>query len=238
MPDEQNMEMAGIKQELSIIYTEWDDSTRTLVLAEDAKIDFYKNQADIIIIEVGKSIKAVRDALRHNKKGGFEGWIEKRHNISRRQAYNLINVAENFKLAPGASLEMFQTKALYKLASPSTPEPARTEALILAESGERVTHAKAQEIIAKHKAEAEAAKREAASKQQALFDLDESSKAKLQKLEAELHEAKKERDQANHSRVKIVANTIQFLLKGQGGKDEQAGQDQGNRGSTDDGAPF
>jgi hypothetical protein len=45
--------------------------------------------------------------------------------IGRQTALDWMNVAENIKLPPGGNLSMFQTKAVYLLASPSTPEPAR-----------------------------------------------------------------------------------------------------------------
>lgn len=50
----------------------------------------------------------------------------------------MMNIAENIKLPPGGNLDMFQAKALYLLASPFTPEPAREEALSLVESGEKI----------------------------------------------------------------------------------------------------
>ena len=94
-------------------------------------------------------------------------------------------------------------KTIFLLSAPSTPEPARSEALSLAESGEKITHAKAQELVAKYKAEAEAAKQDAseakkelASRQQLLFDQEERIKyqsAKLQELETERSSLEQER---------------------------------------------
>jgi hypothetical protein len=42
------------------------------------------------------------------------------------------------------------TSALYLLSEPSTPDVARTEAIQRAENGERITHARAQEIVKQH----------------------------------------------------------------------------------------
>lgn len=114
------------------------------------------------IIEIGQRLIEVRDKLEH---GQFLQWIETKTEIGKSTAYKFMGVAE--KLPQYGSFDLAPS-ALYLLSAPSTPEPAREEALSLAESGEKITHAKAQEIIAKYKAEAEAAKKESFSKQQTI----------------------------------------------------------------------
>ena len=67
-------------------------------------------------------------------------------------AHRFMNVSSNFNFDNLSKLD-FAPSALYLLAAPSTPEQARTEALTLAESGEKITHTKAKEIANRHKAE-------------------------------------------------------------------------------------
>jgi hypothetical protein len=96
------------------------------------------------IVEIGQRLIEVKERLGH---GGFLPWLEGKFGWNERTARKWMNVTKTFKSAPGADLSMFQSKALYLLSAPSTPEQARTEALALAESGEKVTHAKAQELV-------------------------------------------------------------------------------------------
>ncbi len=51
----------------------------------------------------------------------------------------MMEVAENIKVATVATLENVQLKALYLLASPSTPESVREEAISCAEDGEKLS---------------------------------------------------------------------------------------------------
>jgi hypothetical protein len=56
--------------------------------------------------------------------GGFAGWVEKRLKMSRRTAYNLLDVHEKFG---GESVQILHTlprSVLYLLAAPSTPDRA------------------------------------------------------------------------------------------------------------------
>lgn len=107
------------------------------------------------ILANGREFAEARDELRHNKAGGFEGWV-RHHGWSRRTAYNYIQAWEVFggNCATVAQLSI-DPGALYLLAAPSTPEPARVEALDRARLGEPITHATAQEIVANHVGERE-----------------------------------------------------------------------------------
>jgi hypothetical protein len=54
--------------------------------------------------------------------GDFAGWVEKRLKMSRRTAYNLLDVPEKFG---GESVQILHTlprSVLYLLAAPSTPD--------------------------------------------------------------------------------------------------------------------
>jgi hypothetical protein len=74
----------------------------------------------------------VKERLSH---GEFLPWINVEFGWSERTVQDWMNVTKTFKSAPVADLSMFQSKALYLLSAPSTPESAREEALTLSESG-------------------------------------------------------------------------------------------------------
>ncbi len=162
------------KQPLALFdYETLDLDTRSFVQTKTTEIRILVKQTAQGIIEIGQRLIEVKERLPH---GEFLPWIRDEFGWSRETAHRFIHVAENFPQI--AHCVQFQMRALYLLASPSTPESARDEALTLAESGERITHQAAQEIIAKHKAEAEAAKTEAKAaqkeiivKQQAITEL-------------------------------------------------------------------
>ncbi len=69
---------------------------------------------------IGKILINVKDQLEH---GLFLNWIEKKFGWSKSTAYNMMNIAENFKLPPDGSLVSKSAQNL--LAAPSTPESAR-----------------------------------------------------------------------------------------------------------------
>jgi len=107
------------------------------------------------IIEIGKRLTEVKEMLGHGK---FLPWLEKEFGMSDQTAQNFMNVFKRFGQIPNG-LE-FQSKALYLLASPSTPDEAREEAVELASKGEKITHKKAKEIKEKHAPRKEVALRE------------------------------------------------------------------------------
>lgn len=138
-------------------YGTLDLDTRSFVQTKTVEIRILVKQTAQGIIEIGQRLIEVKERLEHGK---FLPWIKNEFGWSEKTAVDWMNVTKTFKSVPGTDLSMFQAKALYLLSAPSTPEPAREEALILAESGEKITHAKAQELVAKYKAEAEATKTE------------------------------------------------------------------------------
>lgn len=71
----------------------------------------------------------VKERLGH---GNWLPWLESEFGWSHTIANNFMNVAQNFPQI--ANNLQFQSRALYLLASASTPESAREEALCLAES--------------------------------------------------------------------------------------------------------
>ena len=166
-------------------YGTLDHDTRSFLQTKTAEIRILVKQTAQGVIDIGQRLLEVRDRLEH---GQFLHWIETEFGWKKSTAYNLINVASNFQ--PVGNFD-FSPKVLYLLAAPSVPEEARQEALCLAESGEKITPAKAQEIIAKHKAEAEAAKQEVKEKQQTITTLQDQ----IASLESNLTRVRREHAQ-------------------------------------------
>ncbi len=99
------------------------------------------------IVEIGKELVVIKGVLPH---GRFLEWISAEFGWKERMARHFMNVAERFKSANFAEIEM-DVSAAYLLAAPSTPEEARQEALKRAEKGERVSHDMAAKLVATHK---------------------------------------------------------------------------------------
>lgn len=100
------------------------------------------------VVRIGERLSQVKALLGH---GHFGAWLDHEFGWSERSARNYISVYEVFKSENIADLGI-ATSALYLLASPSTPEEARTEALDIARTGETITPSRAKEIIESHKA--------------------------------------------------------------------------------------
>ena len=97
------------------------------------------------IIDIGQKLIDVKARLGH---GHFGGWLEAEFQWSRPTATRFMQVASRFsEIVHG---EQFEAKALYLLASPSTPDDAVEEALERAEAGEKITFNIAQNINAAH----------------------------------------------------------------------------------------
>jgi hypothetical protein len=99
------------------------------------------------IVDIGAALLQVKAALPH---GHFLPWLDAEFGWSERQARNFMQVAETFKSANFADLQIAPS-ALYALAAPSTPESAREEALQQARNGQTVSNKGAKETIARHK---------------------------------------------------------------------------------------
>src|SRR5262252_2806451 len=73
--------------------------------------------------------------------GGFEGWIERRLKMSRRTAYNLLDVHKRFGDQSVQILHTLPRSALYLIAPDSVPEAARTEVFERTQAGEKLSYA-------------------------------------------------------------------------------------------------
>lgn len=89
------------------------------------------------IIEIGKDLIAVKEALGH---GQFLPWIEAEFGMSADSAHRFMNVADRLgsQIPHGAE---FQPTALYALAAPSTPDELVEQVVARASDGETFTAA-------------------------------------------------------------------------------------------------
>jgi hypothetical protein len=102
-------------------------------------------------IEVGKRYAEAQDLLADHDGGVFVLWLTSETPHSIKTAYNLINVYRQFGGFVNFTKLDIGDSAAYVLAAPSTPDRAREEAIERAESGERITHSRAQQIIEQYK---------------------------------------------------------------------------------------
>ncbi len=123
------------------------------------------------IVEIGAELISVKQTLPH---GQFGPWLDSEFGWKERSARNFMNVAQRFKSASVADLEVDLTAA-YLLAAPSTQERVRAVALERAEHGEHITNATVQDIIAETKSQqnnGQAARRRVHARQRTLKALD------------------------------------------------------------------
>lgn len=137
--------MDGIQ--LAFDYGALDADTRTIVRQRTNEIKGLMKRAAQDIIDIGQKLIEVKARLGH---GHFGAWLAAEFEWSQDTANNFMAVARNFIEIPNGS--EFAPRALYLLARPSTPEPARIEALEIARSGQPITYNTAQEITGRHKA--------------------------------------------------------------------------------------
>jgi len=98
------------------------------------------------IFNIGRRLTEVKIRLGH---GRFGAWLEAEFEWGLTTAWQFMKVAEAFKSSEFEDLR-FGPSALYLLAAPSTPEPARQEAIARAKAGESITYTAAKKIKQKH----------------------------------------------------------------------------------------
>ncbi len=127
-------------------YNSLDVEIRERVKVKTAEINFYLGNTVQSAIEAGKRFIEVRELLKHNKCGGFEGWLKQEFGMSQKTAYHFIYLAESPNLVNFTRLNIPKSIA-YLLSAPSTPESAVTEAIERAEAGEKLTVKDTKELI-------------------------------------------------------------------------------------------
>jgi hypothetical protein len=101
-----------------------------------------------LIFAMGRELKIAHDELANHGDGGFGKWCKERCGINRSTAFRYIGVVETFSGEVCCRLQQTATaEALYLLSRDTTPQDAIDKAIEVAEQGERITLAKAKEIV-------------------------------------------------------------------------------------------
>ncbi len=127
-------------------YAQLDSETRVVVQQKTSEIKERMRNAAQSIVEIGERLLDIKQRLGH---GSFGTWLKAEFEWSQDTARNFMNVAERFGQNP--KISEFAPSALYLLASPSTPDAARADALDRVDRGEKVTHTTAKQIVQTHK---------------------------------------------------------------------------------------
>lgn len=102
------------------------------------------------IISIGQKLVEVKDCL---NRGEFQNWLQSEFEWSEQTARQFMQVYRWSETVKNKNFVFSQlgTSALYLLAAPSTPTPARSEIVDLVEMGEKVTYSRARDIVNRHK---------------------------------------------------------------------------------------
>ena len=126
-------------------YATLDVEIRIVVKQRTSEIKTLMRRSAQDIVDIGQKLIEVKEQLEH---GNFRKWLKAEFKWSVSAATRFMQVAEQFKNTNLIHLSI-AASALYELAAPSTPEPARLEALNRANSGETITRTKAKAIKTK-----------------------------------------------------------------------------------------
>lgn len=137
--------MTEIIQSSLFDYSQLDAETRIVVQQRTEEIKVLVRRSAQDIIDIGNKLIDVKARLGH---GNFGGWLDAEFGWKKSTASSFMNVAEKFQ---NLEISRFGASALYLLAAPSTPEPARIEAIERSQAGEVITHKTAQGIVNGHK---------------------------------------------------------------------------------------
>lgn len=146
--DEPAVDRLALRRRLRWDYNQVSPTDRKAV--EDAAVDILANGQRLqqSAVAIGERLIGVKRFLPH---GLFGDWCATEFHMSQKTAENMMNVAREF----GDKIEtvsILTDSAMYMLAAPSTPEPARQQAIEEAQqTGKSPTKSRVREIIAEHK---------------------------------------------------------------------------------------
>lgn len=126
-------------------YDSLDSAAAVFVQQQTRAIQFLMKRSAEDIVEIGRRLIEVKQRLGH---GRFGVWLSAEFEWTQETARRFMKVAQQFGQNP--QIVDFAPSALYLLAEPSTPAPARSEAIARAEAGESITHKAALEIKQKY----------------------------------------------------------------------------------------
>lgn len=132
-------------------YSQVEAGARDGLLAATARIKVRMARTADDIIEIGRDLIAVKEAIGH---GNFLPWIEAEFGMSDQSAANFMNVAKRFGGQNPNGLD-FTPTVLYALAAPSTPDEVVDAAVERAGSGAKLTTADVKAMKAAWAAERE-----------------------------------------------------------------------------------
>ena len=133
--------------QLTFDYTALDVETRIVVQQRTEEIRVLVRRSAQDIIDIGAKLIDVKARLGH---GNFGPWLEAEFGWGQDTAGRFMNVSQRFGQIP--QFAEFAPSALYLLAAPSTPEPARLEAIERASNGESITYTTAKAIDNEYRA--------------------------------------------------------------------------------------
>jgi hypothetical protein len=99
------------------------------------------------VIEIGERLTKCRRIAGH---GNWLPWLDREFGWTEQTALNFMRVAELNKSKTVLDLDL-PVKALYLLAAPSTPEPAKTEIIERAKAGEALRVIEVKRVVERHK---------------------------------------------------------------------------------------
>ena len=139
-----SQQLTVMSAEISSFYSKLDERTARATRISAKRIRYLVKRSLEDVISIGQELVEVKKNLPH---GLFLLWLKTEFGWQERSARNFIRVAERFKSATVADLEI-DLSAAYLLAAPSAPESARKKAVKRATNGERITRSVAKDIIA------------------------------------------------------------------------------------------
>jgi hypothetical protein len=143
------MKTAIISEQLVLFdYDCLDSETRIVVRQKTSEIKKLIRKTAQTVWEIGENLSEVKACLQH---GQFESWLNTEFDWSARTAQRFLQVYERFKNDNLADLKI-SASAIYEMASPSTPEEVRIQAIEAAKGGQEVTPS----FLSKIKSEAQA----------------------------------------------------------------------------------
>jgi len=106
------------------------------------------------VVEIGRRLAECRRLLKED--GSWRSWLDCELKLSPQSAGRLIQVYEQRSKLEHLELPV---SALYLLAAPSTPEPAKTEIIERAQAGETIPVAEVKRVVKRHKSPSSKRKR-------------------------------------------------------------------------------
>lgn len=131
-------------------YGQLDVETRIVVKQRSERIQERSRAIGLSIWENGRDLHEAQQELARHGYGCFIEWAESETGYSKNTIYNFIRVYQTFDSTTVVQSKI-PAKALYLLASPSTPEEVRVEVIERAGSGEKITPSIVHSSIVQHR---------------------------------------------------------------------------------------